>query len=72
MFKIELVDIAGDGLVGECKMAVDTLPEAEVLAREQICRTLHTTDIELVYDDDMVYEVMHKGESIGCVAITSL
>lgn len=72
MFKIELVDIGGDGCVAEGRANVDTLVEAEIVAKETIRKALRTRDIELVYDDDMIYEVMHKGESIGCVAITSL
>ena len=72
MFKIELVDIGGDGCVAESNIAVDTLPAAEILAKELICRALQTTDIELIYDDDLIYEVMHRGESVGVVAITTL
>lgn len=72
MFKIELVDIGGDGLITEANIAVDTLLGAEVLARELVCKALQTTDIELAYDEDLVYEVMHKGESVGVVAITSI
>ncbi|MBA7474027.1 hypothetical protein ES707_09374 [subsurface metagenome] len=72
MFKIELIDIGGDGLVGECKTPVETLAEAEIEALWEITRHLQTVDIELIHDEDLVYEVISGGCSVGAVAITVL
>jgi len=72
MFGIKLVDIGSDGCVAEIKSSVETLAEAEIIARETICKALGTDDIELAYDDDLIYEVWCRGESIGVVAIKVL
>lgn len=72
MFKIELVDIGGDGLIGECNVPVDTLPEAEILAREQIRKALQTYDVQLIHNEELLYEVISGGCSVGVVQITTL
>lgn len=72
MFKVELVDIGGDGLVTDFKTPVDTLAEAEVIARVKVCNHIGDYNAELIYDDDMIYEVISGGRSVGVVAITTL
>jgi len=72
MFKAELIDIGNSGLVTELKTSVETLPEAELIIKEVISKYLQTIDVELVYDDDLVYEVISRGRSMGVVSITSL
>lgn len=72
MFKIELVDIGNDGLVTEHKSCVDTLAEAEAIARVEVCNHLGDYRAELIYDDDLVYEVYSRGRSAGVVSITAL
>jgi len=72
MFKAELIDIGNSGLVTELKTSVETLPEAELIIKEVISKYLQTIDVELVYDDDLVYEVISRGRSMGIVSITSL
>ncbi|GAI76864.1 unnamed protein product, partial [marine sediment metagenome] len=55
-----------------CGLTADTLAEAEIEAKWEITRHLHTVDIELIHKQDLVYEVMSGGCSVGCVAITTL
>lgn len=72
MFNIKLVDIGGDGLMSAFKTSVDTLAEAEVIAKGEIGGHLGTNDIELIHDDELVYDVISGGCSVGVVAIESL
>lgn len=72
MFKIELIDIGNDGCVTEIKTSVDTLAEAEVIAKGEVGGHLGNRDVELLYDDDLVYEVISGGRSAGVVSITAL
>lgn len=72
MFKIELIDIGNDGCVAEIKTSVDTLAEAEVIAKGEIGGHLGNYDIDLIYDDDLVYNVYSDGRSVGVVSITVL
>lgn len=72
MWHIDLIDIAGNGLVVGFKTNVDTLDEAEIIAANEIGKHFNTNAISLVYDNDMVYEVYCRNESIGCVHIKSL
>lgn len=72
MFKVELVDIGGDGCVTDFVTDVETLLEAEYMAADKIITHIGTTDVELVHDEELVYEVMSGGSSIGVVAIVSV
>ena len=72
MFNIKLVDIGGDGQVVDFSTTVDTLAEAEIIAKGEIGGHLGTYKADLLYDDDLVYEVMLDGVSVGVVAIESL
>lgn len=72
MFNIKLVDIGGDGMLAECTMDVDTLVEAEIIARNAIIDKMNTLDVQLIYEDELVYDVFSDGRSIGTLAIESL
>lgn len=72
MFKIELVDIGGDGLIGDFKTSVDTLAEAEVIAKGEVGGHLGTKDVQLIHNEDLLYEVISGGRSVGVVQITTL
>lgn len=72
MFKIALIDIGGDGKYCHIDTDFETLVEAEILARNAIIDHLNTLDVQLIYDDDLVYEVYSDGRSVGAVAIKSL
>lgn len=72
MFNIKLVDIGGDGCVADFNTSVDTLAEAEVIAKGEIGGHLGTNDIELMHNEDLIYEVISGGCSVGVVAIESL
>lgn len=72
MWQIDLVDIDGNGLIVGFKTNVDTLDEAELIAVTEIRKHLQDEQIELAYEDDLVYEVWRQDESIGCVHIKTL
>lgn len=72
MFDVKLVDIDGDGQVVEFSSILETLAEVELLIKETINRHLHTTDVELVHDEELVYEVFSDGCSVGLVQIVSI
>lgn len=72
MFKIELIDIGNDGCVAGFNTSVDTLAEAEVIAKGEISGHLGTYDVQLIHDEDLVYEVISGGRSVGAVHIESL
>lgn len=72
MWHIDLVDIKGNGLVVGFDTNVDTLTEAELIAVGEIRKCLQDEQIELAYEDELVYEVWRLDKSIGCVHIKSL
>lgn len=72
MFAIKLVDIGSDGLVTGFKTSVDTLPEVELIATELVSQHINRFDIELIHDDELVYEVFSGGVSIGVVEIRTI
>lgn len=72
MFNIKLVDIGGDGCVADFKTSVDTLTEAEVIAKSEIGGHLGTNDVQLIHDEGLVYDVISGGCSVGVVQITTL
>lgn len=72
MFKIALIDIGGDGEFCSFTTDFETLAEVEILARNAIIDHLNTLDVELIYDDELVYEAYAGGRSAGFVAIQSL
>jgi len=72
MFNIALVDIGGDGCKTDFNTTVETLAEAEVIAKGEIGGHLGTYDIDLIHDEDLVYDVISGGESVGLVLIESL
>jgi len=72
MWGIELIDIGGDGCVATCNSSVETLPEAELVAKWEITRHLQTVDVRLRHDGDLIYEVISDERSVGVVKITSL
>lgn len=69
MFKINLVNIAGDGLVASFNSTLDTLAEVEILIKAVINAQLGIHCIELVYDEDLTYSVWVNGRKIGVVVI---
>lgn len=71
MWHIELVDIAGSGLVVGFDTSVDTLLEAEIIAANDIRKHLGVHDIELSHYEDLVYDVWNGGLTIGVVHIHS-
>jgi len=72
MFKIELIDIGGDGLVTEKKTTVETLPECEVVIRKECCIHLGIMSVTLVHEGDLVYSVWVNGRKVGVVTVTVL
>ena len=72
MFDMKLVDIAGDGLVVDCRTSADTLAETEILVKASINQHLGIHCTELEYIDDLTYSVIVNGREIGVVVIKSL
>lgn len=72
MFKIELINIADDGFVGEHNVEVETLIEAEVLAMGYVMTSLHTTNVALIHQQDLIYSVMADNKYVGDIVITSV
>lgn len=72
MFKVGLIDIGDNGCFCECVSPFETLIEAETLATHTIMDYFHTLDVELMYEDDLVYQVYADGRHVGWVAIVSL
>lgn len=72
MFRIELVDIGGDGNVTHFDTSVDTLAEAEVIAKGEISGHIGTQNFDLIHDDELVYDLIIGGVPMGVVQITSL
>jgi len=72
MFNIKLIDINGDGCAVDFKTSVDTLAEAEVIAKGEIGGHIGTNDIELIHNEELVYDVISGGSVVGVVAIESL
>lgn len=72
MWSIELVDIAGDGLIAEFETTVESLPEAEQTAIDIIRRKLHIADIRIAHYEDLIYSVWNEENEIGAVRIRSL
>lgn len=72
MFNIALVDIGGDGCKTDFTTSVETLAEAEVIAAGEIGGHLGSYDVELIHDEDLVYEVISGGVVAGIVVIESL
>lgn len=69
MFNIKLVDIGGDGLVTEINSIFETLIEVEIWVTGAINEHLGITNVELVYDDELVYSVWVNGREIGLVVV---
>lgn len=69
MFQVKLVDINGDGLVVDCDSHLETLAEIEIMVTNAINEHLHITNVELVYDDELVYSVWVNGREIGLVVV---
>ncbi|GAJ09075.1 unnamed protein product [marine sediment metagenome] len=72
MFRIELIDIGGDGLVMGFDTSVDTLTEAEVIAVGEISGHVGTNEVKLYHSGDLIYDVFARGENVGSVAIKVL
>lgn len=72
MFKIILIDIGGDGKKVEFDTCVDTLPQAEQLAGKECSEHLGTNEVSLIHEEDLVYEVIAVGCSVGWCVIKSL
>ena len=72
MWSIELVDIAGDGLIAEFETTVETLPEAEYTAVSIIQNKLHINNIRIAHYEDLIYSVWDRNNEIGAVRIRSL
>lgn len=72
MFEIALIDIGGDGCVADIRTPVDTLAEAEIIAKAEIGSHLGTNDVQLNYEDDLMYEVISGGCAVGAVHITAV
>lgn len=72
MWKVELVDILGNGLIVGFNTCVDTLAEAEIIAANEIKKHLQTDDIQLAHETDLIYEVWQGESSIGVVTIRSI
>ena len=72
MWAIELVDIEGNGLVVDFTTSVDTLVEAELIAKSEIEQQLGTNGLELVHSEDLIYDVWDAEKDIGVVHIRSL
>lgn len=72
MFKIELVDIDGNGLIVDFNTDVDTLAEAEVIAMGEITKHLGANDIYLYHNVDLIYSVIRDEAEIGVVSIRSV
>lgn len=72
MFNIKLIDINGDRCVVDFNTSVDTLAEAEVIAKGEVGGHIGTNDIDLIHDTDLIYEVISGGCSVGLVAIEVL
>lgn len=72
MWSIELVDIAGDGLIAEFETTVETLPQAEGIAVEIIKQKIHKDGIRIAHYEDLIYSVWDRNNEIGAVRIRSL
>lgn len=72
MFNVKLVDIGGDGLVVDINSHYETLAEVEIMARNAISEHLGMADVQLVYDDELVYSVWCNGCEIGIVVVKSV
>jgi len=72
MFNIKMVDINGDGLVVDCETYLETLSEVEIMVKNAINEHLHITNVELIYDDELVYGVWVNGREIGLVVVKSV
>lgn len=53
------------------RACVDTLHEAEQLVKQVLSKRLHIEHIELIYIDDLKYEVYGNGELVATLDILS-
>lgn len=72
MFRIKLVDIAGDGLVTEFDSNFETLAAVEILVKATLNEHLGIHCVELIHNEDLIYSVWVNGHEIGICVIMSI
>lgn len=71
MFNIKLADIGGDGKLVEFNTVVETLKEAELLTGAAVAKHLGVCEVQLVHENDLVYDIIVDGCSVGVAVIRS-
>ena len=69
MWLVQIVDIAGNGLVVDFSSTLETLAEVEILVSNSINEKLGVSCIQLEHVDELVYTVWLNGHDIGIVSI---
>lgn len=72
MFKIILLDIGKDGKKVEFDTEADTLEQAEQVAGLECSNHLGINVVSLIHDEELVYEVIAVGCSVGWCVIRTL
>jgi len=69
MWRIELSNIDGDKLITSFTTTVETLVEAEIVARGEVGVHIGKADIRLIHIDNLIYGVT---DGVGCLGLVSI